>query len=1039
MNRPFGLTEYFARNSVAANLLMIFIVLMGLISWKDIKRQLFSTTEINKISIWAEVPGASPEDIEESVTIKIEEALKSVEAIKRMQSATRKNYAYLELDVYEDEPVKPVIREIKLKLDAIASFPGNMEPIRIDRFHWNQSVVRLILTGPLDNFQFKELGDEIRNELLQLANVQVVDFLTLPNYEIGIEIKPEVLRQYQVNLDEIASQISNYSQNLSAGSIRTSASELFIRLESQSYRGDEFSQIPVIVGEQGQKLLLSDIAVIKDGFIESMRYSKFNGKSATSLHVYATEKESMPLVADSVYRYIEQKNTELPAGVQLQAFNDETRYLDERIDMMLGNLMQGAVLVFIALALFLRFRIALWVMLGLPVVLLGAVMMMYAFGILINVTTLFAFIMALGIVVDDAIVIGESAYSECVKRGHNIDNIVAGVKKVSTPVTFGILTTMAVFMPLLFAEGNDAGQFIDLSAVVILCLIFSLVESRLILPAHLAQGHWRPLPENHWRNRVDGRLKSFIHHRYIPFLQKCLNTKTFTISLFVVALVISIGLITSGNLKFVSFPKVAADTPQIRVVMNNLVSEQQTEQIMQRLEGIIHDSNKQAIDETGKPVVADILMHITERGRGEFMVSLVDESERPWDAFELSRRWYPLMSGVPGVYSINIQDEAIPNNSGGAIGFRFYGKDLDELNNAAMAMMEAMGQTDGVYNITSEVSPAVKELTFELKPVAHTLGLTPVNVAQQLNLGFYGFEAQRITREGKDIKVMVRYPQEMRAQRAGLRHARIFTPNGNEVLLGDVVSFKETQGTQKISREKGFRSVRVLADVDSNVTTANQVTNAIRKEVLPKIRLEFDGVKTSLAGAITERTAQRNQMVQFGMVAILLAFVLLAVPLKSYLQPLIILSVVPFSLIGAIWGHVLFGYNVSLFSLFGIIAAIGVVINDSLVLVSTINQLISQGMEKVEAVVTAAKSRFRPILLTSITTFVGLMPIMFESSLQGKFVAPMAISLAFALLVSTFTSLLLVPMIYLFGRREHVDISSEKAASALPDRELSQS
>lgn len=1025
-----GVTGYFANNSVAANLLMIFIIIVGLVSWNNIKRQLFSTSEIAKVSINVKWPGAGPEEVEEGITVKIEESLKNIPEITKIISGSGEGSAAFILEVNEDVSVDSVVQDIQRRLDVVPTFPANMEPLIIDRYHWNQPVMRLVLTGPLSPLAFKKLGSEIRTELLQLDNVHVVDFLTLPENEIVVEVDPLMLRKFGITLEFIANQVTRFSENVSAGKIRTKGSQLFIRHEGQSYSVEEFGNIPIVVGDSGQRVVLSDIANIRDTFAEGIRYSQFNSKPATSLQIYATEKDSMPLVAESLKLYVADKSAKLPAGVELVTLDDTTTYLDQRIDMMLNNLFQGAILVFLVLAIFLRFRVAGWVMLGLPVVLLGTIMAMYAFGILINVTTLFAFIMALGIVVDDAIVIAESAYKESSERGHSVESIVAGVKRVSTPVTFGILTTIAVFMPMLFADGNDSGQFIDLAAVVIFCLLFSLLESRLILPNHLAHTQLGPLPANHWRQKVDSGLMRFIENRYLPMLHRCINTKVLTLSLFLGALIVSVSMLTSQVLKPVHLPKVAADTPKISVVMNNLVTEEQTQNIMHELENIVWEMDKSAEIETGQHVVANILTYVSRRGRGELLVELVDENSRSMDTFELSRLWYDKMSVMPGVYSIKIQDEAIANSEGGAIGYRFYGKDFEQLSSAALELVENVSELEGVYNITSTINPAVKKLTFDLKPIAYSMGLTPVIVAKQINAGFHGVEAQRMNRDGKDIRVMVRYPDYIRSQRSALRKALILTPAGHEVVLGDVAVISEDVAMRSIRREDGFRSVLVLADVDTTITTATQVTGHISDNILPNILSKHEGVKTSLAGSFEERAAQQSQMMQFSIVALILVFTLLAIPLKSYVQPLLVLSVVPFGIIGAVWGHLLFDYNFSLFSLFGVIAAIGVMINDSLVLVSAINALIEQGFRKIDAVFVAAKSRFRPILLTSFTTFVGLIPIMFESSLQGKYVAPMAISLAFALLISTFASLILVPLLYMsWGtkKEEEHDTNNEQS------------
>lgn len=1018
MRESSGVIGYFARNPVAANLLMAFLLIMGVYSWFGIQKQVFSTAEDNHISIFISWPGASPLEVEQNITVKIEQALQGITALRNVYSDTGNTYVYFNLEVKVDESIDDVLSEVKRKLDTISTFPGDMEPPVVDKFHWNQSVMRLVIQGPSDELQLKDLGQEVQNELLQLQNVELVDFYDLPSYEVAIEIDPMKLRQYGMDLDTVARNIQLQSANLSAGSIKMAAGELFIRLSNRAYRQRDFASIPVLVGPQGQSILLGQIANISDGLSDQFKFTRFNGELATSLHVLATSEQSMPVVADSIYKYVEKKNAELPEGVGISVFSDATRYLDERINLMLNNLLQGAVFVFLVLAVFLRARVAFWVMMGVPVVFLGTIFLMPFFNVAINVTSLFAFIMALGIVVDDAIVISESAYSECEKNGHSVRNIIKGTRRVATPVTFGVLTTVVVFMPLLFAKGSDSGQFIDLSVVVICCLLLSLVESKLILPAHLAHGQWRPVPENHWRRRVDTALQRFIEQRYQPFLRSCIRNKYLTTSVFVGVLAVSASLVSAGWLQIVFLPKVAADTPIIRVAMNANVSEQQTQQIMQGIEGVIHASDHAIEQQHGQAVVDSILAIVPERGRGELHIALVDEDQRPVDAFDLSRVWYDKILAINGVKSVEIQDEAVPSGQGAGFGYRFYGEDIDQLNQAALEFSQAVAAVQGVYNLGSSVDPSVRELSFTLRPSAYALGLDAVGVAQQINHGFFGNEVDRIAREGNDIRVMVRYPQSLREQKSALKYTAIKTPDGREVMLGDVVDLYEKQGVKTIRREKGYRSVVVWGGIDENITTSDEVLGLINNDIMPSILDRHPGVKTDLSGAIVELQEQRSEMLQFGLMALVLVYVLLAIPLKSYTSPLLVMVVIPFSLIGSTWGHFLLGHQLSLFSIFGLIAAIGVVVNDSLLFLDGIQQERAQGNNVVQSVLDAARSRFRAIMITSATTFVGLAPIMTETSVQGQYVAPMAVSLAFALVVSTFTSLILLPCLYLIFHRD---------------------
>lgn len=1025
MSKKFDLMTFFAVNPVAANLLMISIIVLGIYSWNTLDRQLFSTNEIGKISINVLVPGYLPDDIEESVTVKIEEALKDVPQIDRVYSDTGSGYARFVIELHPAESVGEVIDIIKRKLDAIPTFPSAMEPINIDRFHWNQLVMKLVLTGMLDDTDLKRLGLEIRKELLRLDNVKVVDFFALPNFEISIEVHPRIIQKYNIDLQDISSAILSHSSNLSIGEINSAAKDLLIRLSSQSYSAEDYRQIPVVVGEQGQRVLLGEIATVSDQFTEILKTGRFNGNPATSLNIYATERDSMLDVSDSLNRYIEHKNKSLPEGVSLISFADTTKHIEDRVDMMLLNLLAGAALVLILLFLFLGIQVSFWVMIGIPVALLGALSMMLVFNIPINVTTLFAFIMALGIVVDDAIVIGESAHSECNRNGLSTENVLIGVRRVSTPVLFGMFTTMAVFFPMLFASGDDSGQFVDLAAVMIFCVVFSLIESRLILPRHLAMTRLNKSKPDSFRSGFESRFGEVIDKHYIPLVNSCLKNRVFVISIFVALLLIAVSIVTSGKLQVVHLPKVASETPIITVSLSSSATEILTYDVMREIEEIVQASNAEALATTGSPVIKNILSHIIRKGRIELTVELIGVPEGDLDVFALSTSWYDKMINIPGVRAVSIQDEAISNPKGAAIGYRFYGTDPVELSSAAQALMEALSKIEGVYNIASSVSPSVRELSFELKPVAYSLGFSPDSVAQQLRAAFYGIEVQRINRDGQDIRVLVRYTKELRSQRDALRRAHIVTPEGGNVFLGDVVDIVEVQGTNLIRREEGYRSELVLADINPRLTTENRVIEILRSRTLPEILEAHPTVKLSLAGAINERRSQQNQMVQFGVIAVLLVFILIAVPLGSYVQPFFIVSIVPFSMIGAIFGHILMGYQISLFSLFGMVGAIGVVVNDGIVLLNAINRLLLTSSDRVEATLKALKERFKPILLTSLTTFFGLLPIMFETSVQGQYVAPMAISMGFALIASTICYLILLPVLY-------ISVSSQKIKAESP-------
>ena len=1009
-----GLIAYFANNSVAANLMMLFIIVMGFLSYKTIQRQMFPNIEINYINVNANYPGASPQEIEESILIKIEESLKDITEIKKGVYRAFRNGGSASLEIHTDAELTDVLDKVKLRVDGIATFPAGMEPVTISQIEFRQDVIGMTLVADLPLFELKPIANNIEDELLQLSNVSLV-VNDVPLDEIAIEIDPDTLRQYNLTISDVMNAVRRYSANFSAGQLKTDAGVISVRVENQFYSGEEFRQIPVKIGEYGAKVLLQDIATIKDQFTEGERYFKFNGENAVYLSVKATQSQNIIPVAESVKAYIDKKNKELPPGVRIEPLMDMTYYLNARLDMMKLNLLQGAILVAIMLSLFLRFKLALWVMIGLPVCFLGAMMVMPLFGISINIISLFAFIMVLGIVVDDAIVIGEAAYSEVEKSGGGVDNVVRGAKRVATPATFGVLTTIAVFAPFTLSSGPESAFFYGIAVVVMLCLVFSLIESKLILPAHIAHTHFTPIKKGGWRDRFNTRFFGFVNGPYKRFVSKCVEWRWTVLFSFIALLVVTFALIASNQVRTIPSPKVPHDFPQINIEMNDNVSDIQTINAIREIEAMVLEVDKETERQTGQKIIRDLLVFNQGRTEAQLLAPLVDEDLRPYDAFELSRRWREAMPNIAGVKSLTIQDDVGGGggNGGGEFGYLLFGSDIDTLNEAGRRFIQLLQQQEGLFDISSTIDPASKEVQMSLKPVAFDLGLDLASIANQVGASFYGGEAQRVIRNGEEVRVMVRYPKLTREAFSSLKHTVVTTPTGREVLLGDVVELTETPGISYIRREGGYRTVYVYGSIDEEQIEPGEVVKQVKENLLPQLKEEYPSVKSELGGAIEEQQAQANEQMLFFAGGMILVYILLAVPLKSYSQPLIVMSVIPFSLTGAIWGHYWFDLDMSLMSGFGLIAAAGVVINDSLVMTDYVNQVRKQGVSVKNAVIEAGCARFRAILLTSITTFAGVLPIMFETSLQAKFVIPMAVALGFAVMFATLITLILVPCLYI--------------------------
>ncbi|MDO3387066.1 efflux RND transporter permease subunit [Gilvimarinus sp. SDUM040013] len=1015
-----GIIAWFARNSVAANLLMICVLLLGLYTAFDIRKQMFPQFELNFINVSVLYRGAAPQDVEEAITVKLEEALASIQGIERIITRSNRGSASANIEVMEEYDAQDVLDEVKTAIDSISSFPDGMERPQISRAKYRQEVMYISLFGDLSNFDLKRMGEDIHDELRALPDVSIVDYYSGANYEIAIEVSRDRLYEYGLTFSQVADAVRGWSTNQSAGQIRAEDGYISVRVEDQAYVGPEFERLPLLTRSDGTVVQLGDVAEVKDGFEEGIQFTRINGQNSVTFFVGATKDQSITDVAQVVNNYIEDRSLTLPEGLHLETWVDFTYYLNGRLNMMLSNMFWGGLLVLLILALFLRLKLAMWVMLGLPVSFLGAIMLLPLswVDVTINVGSLFAFIMVLGVVVDDAIVIGESVHTEIEERGQSIDNVIRGAQRVAMPATFGVLTTCAAFVPMVLETGPMSAFPKAIGFVVIFCLLFSLIESKLILPAHLA--HMKPVKPNP-RNPVY-RLQSYIasglqwiiEHAYSPALGWSLHHRYVIMAAFTGAIIITAGMFAGGLINFVGQPKVPHDFSQIRIEMNSSASEQKTHDTLLLLEAMVKDVEEDVVADFGQPMIENLYISQTSRTTAEVQAKLVDPELRPIGTFALSARWREKMPDIPGMKSLSIIDNVFDSGmNDGDVSFRIIGKDIDQLRLAARDIRDALNEIEGVYEIQDSEQQGVQEARFVLKPLAVSMGLTTAEVARQASFALYGVEAQRIVRDSEEIRVMVRYPEQERNVLDAIRDVIINAPNGSQVPLVELADFELADGVNQIYREDGNRTISIWATLDFAKVQPLTVANTLEDGVFETLELRYPAVTLEEAGSLKdERESVKNFMVNLGKI-LMMIFVLLALPLRSYVQPLMIMSVIPFGVIGAIWGHVIMGYDLSNLSLFGIFAAIGVVVNDSLVMVDYINKARERGETLNNAVLQGGRRRFRAVILTSLTTFIGLLPIMFESSLQAQIVIPMAISLAFGVLCATFVTLLLVPVLYL--------------------------
>ncbi|MFT5519754.1 MAG: multidrug efflux pump subunit AcrB [Enterobacterales bacterium] len=1031
-----GLIAWFASNPVAANLLMIIIITFGIFSSFSIRKQTSPDFSLNNIQIAVPYRGAAPQEVEEGVVIKIEEAIQNVEGISRMTSNASEGFGVVTVEVNSNKDINEVLSDIKNLVDAISTFPALTEKPVISKQLIPIQIMFINLAGDMDQKTRKSLAQQIRDELTSLPEINQAQILGDRNYEISIEISEQTLRQYGLTLNEVSSAIKKSSVDMPGGAIKTDGGDILLRTKGQAYTGVEFEDLIIRTNSDGTRLTLGDIANIKDGFEETNGYSRFDKKTTATIRVLAIGGQNELDAAAAIKKYMKQKSLSLPDGMVMEAWGDRSFYLKGRLDMMNSNMLQGAILVFLILALFLRLKIAFWVMVGIPICFLGTIWLMPIgpFPVTINMISLFGFILVLGIVVDDAIIISESIYTKIRKDGHTLDNVIKGTNKVATAATFGVLTTIAAFAPMLFVGGIVGPFFEALSVVVVLSLFFSLIESKLILPAHLAHTKlsyvsdeelYKPYSQMGFftkfsrffqriQRRFQNGLDRFIQNKYKPLLEKAIRNRGIAFSGFFAILILTIGLVAGGQLRMVMFPEIPGDFIQTQLTMQAGTAPSVRNDAIDKLESTIFEINNELHEQNpDSPAPIKHVMIFTQGDSGGVILLELTKSEsRTVLPTEISNMWRERVGEIAGIKELTYSSGT---NSGGgaALSFQLTGNNFETLEGAAKELELKLSEYDGVFDIRNSFSSGTQEIRLDIKPEAEALGITLSDLGRQVRQAFYGEEAQRMQRGKDEVRVMVRYPREERRSIADLENMRIRTPTGDEVPFFSVAEISMAQSYTSINREDRKRSITVTADVDPDIVEPNKIMSEISEDYMPELLSRYDSVQFQLQGASLQLQELITNLLTASLVAIFLIYALLAIPLRSYSQPLIIMSVIFFGLVGAGIGHLVMGYSVSMFSIFGCIALSGVVVNDSLIMVDFINKAREEGLGKIDAVIQSGTQRFRAILLTSLTTAFGLMPIMLETSLQAQFVIPMAISMSFGIIFATVITLFLIPCLYL--------------------------
>jgi multidrug efflux pump subunit AcrB len=1002
-----------AGHSVTANLLMLVLLIGGLVMGFNIKKEVFPDFELDLVNVSVAYPGASPEEVERGVVLPIEEAVQDVEGIKEVRSTAYEGSGTVNIEVLEGEDAQRVAQDVKNEVDRITTMPEETERPTVTVASRKRYVVSLALFGAQSEWVLREAAEIVRDRLLQDPDITQVELTGVRDYEISIEIPQSKLRAYHLTLSSVAQTLRQAAVEVPGGAIRAESGDVLVRVKERRDYADEFARIPVITANDGTQVLLEDIAVIRDGFEESDKSATFNGQPAVLLEVYRVGDQTPTSVSTAVHRKIDQIKQILPKGLKIEARNDRSEIYRQRLDLMLRNGFLGLSLVFILLAVFLEARLAFWVMLGIPISFFGSFLILPTMGISINLVSMFAFIVTLGIVVDDAIVVGENVFYLQQSGMGWFQAAVRGAREITMPVTFSVLTNMVAFMPMLFVPGFMGKVFRQIPLVVISVFTISLIESLLILPAHL--GHRRTFKQDNLLYKLAQRQQRFseffsrmVRTRYGPFLDKALRYRYLTFSIAVAVLLIAVGFVGSGRMGFELFPKVESDYAKVTAKLPFGSAMQQVDKVQQTLV----KAAQEAVAQNGGDRLSEGIFARVDGNITTVQIYLTPPEKRPVSTAKLTGIWREKVGDLPGLESIKFESDAGGPGHGAAIAVELSHRDIKVLERASAEVAAALAYYPEVVDVDDGFSPGKEQIDFKIRPAGRSLGLRSREVARQVRDAYYGAEVLRQLRGRYEVKVMVRLPKAERETEYSLEEMILRTPAGAEVPLREAVAFTRGRAYTNIDRRDGRRVVTVSADARPR-SKSGQILKGLKRDILPAIQKKYDGLTYSFEGRQADRRESLQALLVGLGIAMIVIFAMLAVPFNSYLQPVIIMVAIPFGMVGAVVGHLIMGYSLSVISMFGLVALSGVVVNDSLVLVDFANRRRGRQMSAYEAVHAAAIHRFRPIMLTTLTTFGGLAPMIFETSRQARFLIPMAISLGFGILFATVITLILVPAFYL--------------------------
>lgn len=1043
-----GPVAWMVHNRVTPNILMLVLLVGGLFMTTKIKQEVFPEFSMDIVTVRVPYPGSSPEEVEQGIVLAVEEAVRGIVGVKEITATAAENIGTVTLELDDDADPQTVYQDIEQEVSRITTFPEEAEKPVVTLAAHRREVLDLQIYGNASEWVLREIGEQVRDQLLQTGKVTQIDFDGVRDYEISVEIPQENLRAYNLTLRQVSNAIANSNVELPGGEIKTDTGKILLRFKERNDWASEFARIPIITSSTGSVIHLEDIATVKDTFEDTDTLAAYNGMSTVNLEIYRVGSETPIGVSDAVHEAMAQIEENLPPGIHWIINRDMSDIYRQRLTLLAKNAALGLILVFIVLSLFLEFKLAFWVMMGIPTSFLGTILLLPSTDVTINMISMFAFIIALGIVVDDAIVAGENIYEYRQRGMSNFEAAIRGAGDVSVPIAFSILTNIIAFFPLMFVPGFLGKIWGVIPVVVGIVFTISWVEALFILPSHLAHTSSKssnPVGKffHHFQQKFSNGFVHAVEVVYGPIVRFVVAYRYITASFALAGFIIIVGYAMSGRMGFILMPKVESDSSVVTATLPYGSSMSQAIVVRDKLV----TTAQQLIDENGKEKLSNGVLATINDNVVRIRMYLTDPEVRPMSTSAFTTLWRDRTGPIKGLQSLRFEFDRGGPGGGSSISVELAHRDINVLDRASEKLALIMEEFPNVKDVDDGYTPGKVQFDFEMTDAGRSLGLTTTEVARQVRAAYYGAEAVRQQRGRNEVKVMVRLPKEQRSSIYDLEQLLIKTPAGTDVPLRDIANVKQGRAYTTINRRNGKRTITVECDVNP-ISETSQVLETMKTDVLPQLLRDFPGLSYSFEGRQADmRDAMTTMKWGFGAVLIGI-YVLLAIPFKSYLQPLIVMFAIPFGIIGAVLGHKIMGYDLSVISLFGIVALAGVVVNDSLVMVDYANNRRREGDNAFSAITQAGIRRFRPILLTTVTTFGGLAPMIYETSRQARFMIPMAISLGYGILFATVITLILVPCLYMIVEdylaivryvfnaewKREKSVSSHRTEPVIPDR-----